>query len=271
MVRLIVNHRQGINEMHEEKGEKEEVLDKSADSVSTPNDEKTEVSLDFDDEIDIIQEDDGSFELPPVDVTEEALLLEKESVTDLNDRLLRLQAEFDNYRKRMNQRFSDAAQYASEGILLKLLDVYDNLERSLAVDFESNPSSARAGIEAIFQQMQKIFTAEEVRPIEALGKEFDPYYQNSINSIHDEEQPDKLVVEEYLKGYMIRDRVLRPASVCVNRHIPPPVIDETVEEISADEESTDEDLPALEASQQKDTNKESIIEENRTEEKGDQE
>ncbi|MHA2424368.1 MAG: nucleotide exchange factor GrpE [Candidatus Thorarchaeota archaeon] len=207
--------------------EKDEIIEPVDPSTDLEN-EKTEVSLDFDD--DTTKVDDDTFEVLPIDETEVALELEKESVAELSDRLLRLQAEFDNYRKRMNQRFADAAKFASEEILLKLLDVLDNLERSLDADFQADPSSARVGVQAIHQQLLKIFTAEEVRPIESLGKEFDPYYQNSINTTSDEERPDKLVVEEYMKGYMIRDRVLRPASVCVNRHTPPPVIEEPVGE-----------------------------------------
>ncbi|MHA1768240.1 MAG: nucleotide exchange factor GrpE [Candidatus Thorarchaeota archaeon] len=143
--------------------------------------------------------------------------LERENA-ELLDRLQRLQAEFDNYRKRMDSRFSEVAKYASETILLKVLDIYDNIERALEVDFSEDPVSARNGIEAIQKQMDKILQAEGIRPIEALGKEFDPYYQHAAHRTSDLEKPDRSVVEVYQKGYMLKEKVLRPAVVCVNRH-----------------------------------------------------
>ncbi|MCK5150358.1 MAG: nucleotide exchange factor GrpE [Candidatus Thorarchaeota archaeon] len=264
--------------MPEEKGESKDPLDSAPNSDVVPEnekiemtpglDDKTEVSVDFDEEE--VKTEDGTFEIPLVDETELALEQEMESTKDLSDRLLRLQAEFDNYRKRMDQRFSAATQYASEGILLKLLDVFDNLERSLQADFESNPETMMNGVQAIHQQMKKIFIAEDVRPITSLGQKFDPYYQNSINTINDEDQPDTLVVEEYQQGYMIRDRVLRPAAVCVNRHTPPPIEEESEDKTDSDEASSEEIEVPVEEPEIKVTDEESTEEDDYTEEKGEQ-
>jgi molecular chaperone GrpE len=167
-------------------------------------DDVEEVSLDFDD-------DTSSKDESPEE--------KKETYEELMDRYLRLQAEFDNYRKRMNSRFEEASQFASEGILLKVLEVVDNLNRALETDFEADPHSARAGIEAIYKQVGKLLANEQVRPIECVGEVFDPYYQNAINTINDNTLPDQTVVQEYQKGYMLREKVLRPAMVSVNRHL----------------------------------------------------
>lgn len=168
-----------------------------------------------------VDSSDGGEEAPeitPENALEETLEKERLKYDDLFDRLQRLQAEFDNYRKRMNTRFSEAARYASEGILLKVLEVHDNLERAMEVDFKNNPESAKEGLEAILKQFVKLFAQEEVRPIESVGKEFDPYYQNAVGTTNDKNKPDNIVVEEYKKGYMIHDKVLRPAQVSVNKH-----------------------------------------------------
>ena len=147
----------------------------------------------------------------------------------------KLQAEFDNYRKRIGSRIEDATKFAGEGILLKVLEVYDNISRALQVDFSEDPQSARNGIDAIQKQMDKLFSHEGVRSFESLGKTFDPYYQHSISIERDPEKSDNIVVEEYQKGYMLREKVLRPALVCVNRHeIPNEASNEELNEIGDD-------------------------------------
>jgi molecular chaperone GrpE len=172
-------------------------------------------------EIDMSDEDIDSeeiIEIMPESPIEEHLEQECQRSKDLFDRLQRLQAEFENYKKRMDARFSDVAKFASEGILLKILDVYDNLIRALEIDFSKNPESAKEGVKAIRQQMDKVLTIEGVRPIESVGKQFDPYYQHAVGTRNDPKMPDGIVAEEYQIGYMIKEKVLRPAIVCVNRH-----------------------------------------------------
>jgi molecular chaperone GrpE len=131
----------------------------------------------------------------------------------------------------MENRFIEAARFASEGILLKMLDVYDNILRSLDVDFNKDPISAKEGILAIEKQMSKILAQEEVKPIKSLGEQFDPYYQHAIGTEKDPEQPDGIIVKEFQKGFMIREKVLRPALVCVNRHEDISTTDEEIETI----------------------------------------
>jgi len=176
--------------------------------------EENEVVLDLDNE----EEESSSTDS---DTTATPTLVDEEELKKLEDKFLRLQAEFDNYRKRMDTRFSEYARYAAEGILLKVLEVYDNIERALVADFEADPVSAKKGIEGIQQQLSKILSKEEVKPIESLNQPFDPYYHNAINKTSDSSVDDGVIVEVYQRGYMLKDRVLRPAIVCVNRHASP--------------------------------------------------
>jgi molecular chaperone GrpE len=175
------------------------------------NQNSEEISMDFDDESEVI-------ELTPEDEIENELESALKRSENLFDKLQRLQADYDNYRKRMTERFEEVNRFASEGIVLRLLEVYDNLERAMQVDFDANPASAKDGVKAIHKQLDKLLKKEEVRPIESIGKEFDPYYQHAVSSTHNPEKPDNQVVEELQKGYMIREKVLRPALVVVNRH-----------------------------------------------------
>ncbi len=175
------------------------------------NQDSEEISTDFENESEVI-------ELTPENEIENRLENALKRSEDLFDKLQRLQADYDNYRKRMTERFEEVNRFASEGIVLRLLDVYDNLERAMQVDFSANPESAKDGVKAIYKQLDKLLQKEEVRPIDSIGKEFDPYYQHAISSTHDPEKPDNQVVEELQKGYMIREKVLRPALVVVNRY-----------------------------------------------------
>ena len=181
--------------------------------------EDNEKGQDF--ELDLSEEDldkDDVIEISPEDPVLSQLDEECEKSNDLLERLQRLQAEFDNYRKRMDIRFSEVAKFASEDILLKVLDVHDNILRALEMDFIKDPEAARIGIKAIQQHLDKILSIEGVRPIETVGREFDPYYQHAAQRAHDPEKPDGVILEEYQRGYMLKEKVLRPAVVCVNRH-----------------------------------------------------
>ncbi len=171
------------------------------------------------------------FEIIPEDSHQTQIEEESEKSKDLLDQLQRLQAEFDNYRKRMDNRFSEVTKFASEDIILKILDVFDNISRALEMDFAKDPKAAKAGVEAIQKQLDTMLTKEGVRPIESVGKTFDPYYQHAVQRIADLEKPDGIILEEYQKGYMLKEKVLRPAVVCVNRHEVQPA------EVSKDEDN----------------------------------
>ena len=172
------------------------------------NDVSDEVLLDIEEDVEETPQD------PQVKELDE----EREKSKDLFDRLQRLQAEFDNYRKRMDNRILEVRKFASEEILLKFLDIHDNFLRALDMDFKTDPASVKKGIESIQQQFEKTLLNEGVHPIESVGKIFDPYYQHAVNKVCNPEKPDGIVLEEYQRGYMFKEKVLRPAVVSVNRH-----------------------------------------------------
>ncbi len=168
------------------------------------NDVSDEVLLDIEEDVE--------------ETPQDPLVIEQEKSNELFDQLQRLQAEFENYRKRMDNRIFEARKFASEEILLKFLDIYDNLLRAQDMNFETDPVSAKKGIDAIMQQFDKTLLAEEVRPIESIGKIFDPYYQHAVNRVSDLDKPEGIILEEFQRGYMLKDKVLRPAVVSVNHH-----------------------------------------------------
>ena len=151
-------------------------------------------------------------------VTEDALETEKMRAEDLFQRLQRVQAEFDNYRKRTENRYTEITKYASEGVLLRVLDINDDLERALQADFAKDPEAAKKGLAGIQENLLRMLAQEGVQPIKAVGKPFDPYFQHAVHRMNDPEKPDNMVMQEYQRGYMLREKVLRPALVCVNRH-----------------------------------------------------
>ncbi|MFX0044488.1 MAG: nucleotide exchange factor GrpE [Candidatus Hermodarchaeota archaeon] len=165
-----------------------------------------------------LESEDGKSEMAPIDELKAHLEESKLRADELQDKYQRLQAEFDNYKKMMQSRYSEVTKIASEGIILKMLDVYDNIERALEEGFKKDLKTAKEGIEAVGRQLFSLLEREGVRPIESLGKEFDPYYQNAVGTANDQDKPDGVIVDEYQKGYMIREKVLRPAMVVVNRH-----------------------------------------------------
>jgi molecular chaperone GrpE len=132
----------------------------------------------------------------------------------VQDRLLRTAAEFDNYRKRIDRERRDLSEFAASDVLAELLPIIDNLERALITPgAEDDPF--RKGVELIHKQMLDLLRKRGVRPIEATGTMFDPKYHNAV--IHEEssEHPDGEVIQELQRGYMLGERLLRPAMVKV--------------------------------------------------------
>ncbi len=177
-----------------------------------------------------LEAENGESERAPLDELKAELEESRLYADELQDKYKRLQAEFDNYKKMTQSRYSEVTKIAGEGVILKMLDVYDNIERALEEGFKKDLKTAREGIEAVGRQMFSLLEREGVRPIESLGKEFDPYYQHAVGTANDQEKPDGVIVGEYQKGYMIHERVLRPAIVVVNRHEIPETAEDKLEE-----------------------------------------
>lgn len=137
-------------------------------------------------------------------------------VAELTDRYQRLMAEFENARKRNAKEQSHMYDIGAKEVLSKLLPVVDNFERGLDVLSEEEKEEAFAqGIIKIYQQMMTVFTELGVEPMNAKGKEFNPDFHNAVMHAEDEEMGENIVAEEFQKGYMYKDMVLRHSMVKV--------------------------------------------------------
>ena len=139
-------------------------------------------------------------------------------IAELNDKVKRQLAEFDNYRKRTEKEKTAMFEIGAKSVLEKLLPVVDNFERGLAAIPEAERDSATAvGMDKIYKQLLKALEELEVKPIEAVGKEFSPDFHNAVMQAEVEGVEANVIVEEFQKGYLYRDGVLRFSMVKVNR------------------------------------------------------
>jgi len=129
----------------------------------------------------------------------------------LLDRLARLQAEFDNARKRESKERQDARDYAVSGAVEPFLGVMDNFQLALKAD--GTVQQLRSGVELILKQMEEALRGLNVAPVETVGAQFDPRVHEALGSVETKEFPDHQVIEEIRRGYRLRDKLLRPALV----------------------------------------------------------
>lgn len=139
-----------------------------------------------------------------------------EQIEELTDKLKRQMAEFDNFRKRTEKEKSQMYEIGAKDIIEKILPVVDNFERGLsAVPEEEKGSPFVEGMEMIYKQLMTSFEEIGVKPIEALGNEFDPNLHNAVMHIEDEEAGENVIVEEFQKGYLYKENVVRHSMVKV--------------------------------------------------------
>ena len=140
----------------------------------------------------------------------------KEKVTALEDRVLRQMAEFENFRKRTTKEKEQMFSLGEKNVIEKILPVIDNFERGLAsIPEEEKGGAIASGMEMIYKQLMKILEDLGVKPIEAVGKEFDPNYHNAVMQVESEEYESGVVAQEFIKGYMYHDTVVRHSMVGV--------------------------------------------------------
>ncbi len=139
-------------------------------------------------------------------------LKEKEA---LQERLLRTAAEFDNYRKRVDRDRRDLAEFAAADVLNELLPIVDDLERALQAPVDGGVDSYRRGVELILRQMLDLLRRRGVTPIETAGTDFDPNFHQAVMHEVSSEHREGEVMQELRRGYMLGDRLLRPAMVKV--------------------------------------------------------
>ena len=139
-----------------------------------------------------------------------------EKIEELTDKLTRQMAEFDNFRKRTEKEKSQMYEVGAKDIIEKILPVVDNFERGLAAVTEEEKENAFVqGMEKVYKQLMTTLEGIEVKPIEAVGKEFDPNFHNAVMHVEDENLGENIVAEEFQKGYLYRDSVVRHSMVKV--------------------------------------------------------
>ncbi len=151
-------------------------------------------------------------ELAPAAEDAQAIARERD---EYYDRLLRKTAEFDNYRKRVERERREQAEYAAADVLTDLLPLIDDLERALLVDSNAGVDAYRKGVELIHKQMLDLLRRRGVTAIDAVGQQFDPHLHQAVSHETVPGHPEGEVVEQFRRGYKLRDRLLRPAMVKV--------------------------------------------------------
>jgi molecular chaperone GrpE len=164
---------------------------------------------------------------PPPEPTSESQAAEKDmeseiarlsaEASEMRELAQRKQAEFENYRKRMERERLDLSRYAGADVVKEVLPVLDNLERALRAAGGASEAQLREGVAIIHRQLAEILSRLGLAEVESQGKLFDPHVHEAVSQIETEEQPEGTVLEVLQKGYLFKDRLLRPAMVSVAR------------------------------------------------------
>lgn len=208
-------------------------MEKEKESMDKEKLDQEEVNTDKE-PMDTTDEEEANIDIESMDTTDEDETVEGEDnekkksikskfksskskeIEELTDRLMRSMAEFDNYRKRSEKEKSQMFTLGVKSLVEKLLPVIDNFERGLeSIKEEDKEDSYVQGFEMIYKQLIGILEEIGVKPIEAIGKEFDPNYHNAVMHGEDEEYGENIVSEELQKGYIYNDIVVRHSMVKV--------------------------------------------------------
>ncbi len=147
---------------------------------------------------------------------------------DYQDVALRLQAEFDNFRKRSAKERQEFIKYANEGLILELVGILDNFERSIkAADQKQDFKLLHQGVDMISKQLHKLLQEKGLKRIECVGEKFDPVRHEAIEVVESDDAEESKVLEELQAGYMLNEHVLRPAMVKVVKN-KPEIVEEEV-------------------------------------------
>ena len=143
----------------------------------------------------------------------------KEELAAEKDRVLRLSAEFENYKKRSSKEMNDFKKFANESLFRQLLTVVDNIERAIgsAKDGDADAGVLLEGVKMTYKELLKFLTAFNVKPVEAEGKTFDPAFHQAVTQQETDDYQANTVVTELQKGYLFHERLIRPSMVVVSK------------------------------------------------------
>ena len=152
----------------------------------------------------IVEEEEGPSEL------EQA----QQEAKEARDEMLRMRAETDNLRKRLQKEKQDSVQFANERLIKQLIPIFENLDRALKAP-DTNVESLKEGVQLTADQAHALFKKENVEPIKAVGESFDPSVHEVLSQIESNDHDENTVIEEYSKGYRMNSRVLLPSRVVI--------------------------------------------------------
>jgi molecular chaperone GrpE len=165
----------------------------------------------------------GEAEIPvPMEIqqeeSEDILVKKDKEIKQLQDRILRMAAEMENTRKRLERERSDGISFSNDSMIRGLLPVIDNLERAVQHgDKDTNCQSLLEGVRMTLKSLGDVLERFGCTSFESLGKPFDPKYHEAVMQQESTEHPEKTVIQELQKGYMLHDRLIRPAMVVVSK------------------------------------------------------
>jgi len=193
----------------------------NVESEETAENENTEKSAPALDEYDKPENETGDDEAAnarnPLKELEARLESKEEEAKETYDRLLRVSADFENYKKRSTREMEEFRKYANQSLLKEMLSVVDNLELAINSSKEEQEADKNLieGLNLTLNEILRVFGKFNVKPIEARGKTFDPTFHEAVMREESDDFPENTVISEFQKGYLIHDRLLRPAMVVV--------------------------------------------------------
>ncbi|MFB5194629.1 MULTISPECIES: nucleotide exchange factor GrpE [Bacillaceae] len=154
----------------------------------------------------------------PVDEKDQEIQLLKEKLEEADNRYLRLQADFDNFRRRSRLDLEASQKYRAQKLITDLLPAIDNFERAMKIEADNEQTKTLLqGMDMVYRSLLDALKNEGVEPIESVGKEFNPHQHQAVMQGEDENYGPNIVTDEFQKGYLLKDRVIRAAMVKVNQ------------------------------------------------------
>ena len=208
------NHFKEVTKMSVEKNP----IQEEASVLSEEIHETEDIKKETEEQIEIDVETSGNtIEVELQDVKQQKVELEAK-LEEAENRILRMQADFENSRRRARLDLEATEKYKSQGLITELLPAIDNFERALKMEADNDQAkSLLQGMEMVYRSLIDTLKKEGAEQIEAVGKEFDPHLHQAIMQVEDGNFGSNIVVEEFQKGYILKDRVIRPAMVKVNQ------------------------------------------------------
>lgn len=191
----------------EEKGEDLDIEEKDGSKVKDEKEETPSESKEESSQEDEECEDDELAKLKK-DLEEK-----DEEIIELKSHIQRLQADFDNFRKQNDKQKQDLIKFANEGLIVKFLDVYEDMERAL--ENSTNEEELREGLELIYSKMKNTLEKEGVEEIPAVGEKFDPFKHEALLTVDSPDHENNEIVDELMKGYTLKDKVIKYSKVRV--------------------------------------------------------